>query len=127
MKSETSLLMPDGHRCFLSCHVSLSVTAGLKTNKHFRLSSVKLTLMFSASTLAPASSRMWAASTFPASTAQCSGVFLFTLSTALTEALFLIRKLVGSGLEQKNVDVISETPDTSNWDLNLSLSACFYV
>lgn len=55
--------------------------------------------MLSTSTLAPASSRMWAASTFPASTAQCSGVFLFTLSTALTEALFFIRKLVGSGLE----------------------------
>lgn len=62
----------------------------------------KLTLMLSASTLAPASSRMWTASTFPASTAQCSGVFLFTLSTALTEALFLIKKLVGSGLGQNN-------------------------
>lgn len=59
---------------------------------------LRLTLRFSASTLAPASSRMWAASTFPASTAQCNGVFLFTLSTALKEALFLIKNLVGSGL-----------------------------
>lgn len=59
---------------------------------------LKLTLRFSASTLAPASNRMWAASTFPASTAQCNGVFLFTLSTALKEALFLIKNLVGSGL-----------------------------
>lgn len=60
---------------------------------------LRLTLRFWASTLAPASSRMWAASTFPASTAQCSGVFLFTLSTALREALFLTRNFVGSGLE----------------------------
>lgn len=66
-----------------------------------RINSVlRLTLMFSVSTLAPADSRMWAASTLPASTAQCSGVFLFSLSTALTEALFFMRKLLGSGLGQ---------------------------
>jgi len=57
-----------------------------------------LTLLFSRSTLAPASSRMCAASTLPASTAQCRGEFLFTLSTAFTEALHFIRKFVGSGL-----------------------------
>lgn len=57
-----------------------------------------LTLMFWASTLAPAASSTCAESTFPASTAQCSGVLRFSLSAALTEAWFLIRKLLGSDL-----------------------------
>lgn len=44
------------------------------------------TWMFWASTLAPAASKTCAESTFPASTAQCSGVLRFSLSAALTEA-----------------------------------------
>lgn len=63
------------------------------------------TLMFWASTLAPAASRTCAESTFPASTAQCSGVLRFSLSAALTEAWFLIRKLLGSGLGTHNQSI----------------------
>lgn len=60
------------------------------------------TWMFWASTLAPAPSSTCAESTFPASTAQWSGVLRFSLSAALTEAWFLIRKLLGSVLGTYN-------------------------
>lgn len=60
------------------------------------------TSMFWASTLAPAPSSTCTESTFPASTAQWSGVLRFSLSAALTEAWFLIRKLLGSVLGTHN-------------------------
>ena len=72
----------------------------------------EVTLASCRSTLAPASRRMCAASTFPARTAQWSGACPFSLSMALTEALFLMRKLVGSGLQANHRVLKKYTPSS---------------
>lgn len=83
------------------------------------------TWMFWASTLAPAASRTCAESTLPASTAQWSGVLRFSLSAALTEAWFLIRKLLGSALETRNHSA-NQHPSTI-WILYFTFVFDFYV
>lgn len=61
------------------------------------------TLMFCASTLALASSRRLMTVVLPASTAQCSAVFLWYLSPRLTDTLKVSSSRVGSTLSHRGI------------------------
>lgn len=84
--------------------ISMSLYIRQKYNNDSGWSCIeRATLMFWASTLALASSSRLMTVVFPASTAQCSAVFLWYLSPRLTETLKVSSSRVGSTLQNRGI------------------------